>query len=66
MFWKVDKHKRNDKNGIIHPFGKSTKKQRNDMDFPKPKIFHDSRKVYIDKHKHFGKQTNTSGMTRMG
>ena len=26
MFWKVDKHKRNDQRGIIHPFGKSTKK----------------------------------------
>ena len=26
MFWKVDKHKRNDQSGIIHSFGKSTKK----------------------------------------
>ena len=26
MFWKVDKHKQNDQSGIVHPFGKSTKK----------------------------------------
>ena len=26
MFWKIDKQKRNDQSGIIHHFGKSTKK----------------------------------------
>ena len=50
MFWKVDKHKWNDQNGIIHPFGKSTKK-KNDMDFLVPKIFYSSQKVYIDSRK---------------
>jgi len=51
MFRRVDKHKQNDQNGIIHPFGKPTKKTEKDTDFHAPKIFYDSRKVYIDSRK---------------
>ena len=66
MFRKVDKHKRNDQNEIIHPFGKPTKKTER-YGFPSTKNSlrlsesiqkYDSRKVYIDSWKVYIEEQN--------
>ena len=53
MFWKEEKHKQNDQSGIVHPFGKSTKKL-NDIGFHATNT---SRMTRIRKIHPFGKPT---------